>query len=342
MKTNNGFLSIIILIVVFVVLLLLFRHARDTSTQTSLPAANTQSPLLQDSRSVKQSQSLLPQRQTEGNKFSGLSMLSAMPIEFYGRVIDQDEKPLADVRVLGGTGSKTGFMQDETRNYETKTDKAGLFSFKGFKGDALIIDLKKTGYNFGSNSRRFFYSAIDPLRRRFTPDQKKPVTFQMWRVLGSEPLIYYRESFGRVPSDGTPIHFDLIKRKVVKSGGDLIVSVKWGARAEDSILFDWSATFSVPEGGIMEGGDNVMFQAPADGYQQQLEYKFAAAERKSAIKRTFYTASRNHQVYARIDFYLEINSVEESIISVGGAVWLNPKPGSRNLEYDPKKRVDGP
>ncbi len=114
------------------------------------------------------------QRQTEGGRFGDLATLSAVPIEFYGKVVDQEGKPLAGVEITGGTGSSTGFMQQETRSYKTTTDGNGLFTFGGFRGDALILELKKPGYNFESDRIRFHYSPMNRGVKRFTPERAIP------------------------------------------------------------------------------------------------------------------------------------------------------------------------
>jgi hypothetical protein len=269
---------------------------------------------------------------TNRDKFIGLSALSAASIEFYGKVVDQDSVPLQDVKVLAGTGSKSGFMQDETRSYETTTNAEGLFSFNGFKGDALIIDLKKTGYNFESDRRTFLYSAIDPQKRRFIADRHSPVVFQMWKSLGPEPLVHYEEYLGRAPSDGTPVRVDLVRGKLMKEGGDLLISVKWAPHSSpDSYLFDWSVALSAPAGGIREGGGDVMFVAPAEGYAESLRYDFPAAERQTELHRILYVVSRNRQIYSRVEISLQ-NQPGDSVTTVNARVWLNPKAGSRNLE----------
>jgi hypothetical protein len=281
------------------------------------------------------------QRQTEGSKFGGLAKFSAVPIEFYGKVIDQDGRPLAGVEVVGGTGSSTGFMQQETRSYTTATDSNGLFTFKGFRGDALVIDLRKAGYNFESDRVRFHYSPIDPNKKRFTPERGNPLVFQMWKSLGAEPLIHYNARSIQVPSDGTPVMIDLTKGKKVDAGGDLLISVTWGRRDDHgSYLFDWSAKVEVPEGGIIEGNGDIMFIAPAYGYRPGIEYHFAAADRHSVFARDYYVVSRNKEIYGRIRLSLQ-NQPGRSETDAGLRVWLNPF-GSRNLEYDPTKQVSVP
>jgi hypothetical protein len=69
-------------------------------------------------------------------------------------------------------------------SYTTATDANGLFSFQGFRGDALIIELKKGGYNFASDQNRFHYSPIDPDKKRFVPDRERPVLFGCGSQLG--------------------------------------------------------------------------------------------------------------------------------------------------------------
>jgi len=272
------------------------------------------------------------QRQTQGRKFGGLAALSASPIEFYGKVIDEGGKPLSGVEVIGSTGSTTGFMQQETRSYTTATDANGLFSFQGFRGDALIIELKKGGYNFASDQNRFHYSPIDPDKKRFVPDRERPVLFRMWKSIGAEPLINYYGRSVRISPDGTPVAIDLKKGAKTNGEGDLLVSVVWGPhRDPGSYAFDWSAKLEVPTGGILESTGDVMFLAPSEGYENSLEYHFSAHEKRGDLKRTFYIRSRNGTVFSRVEISLQNNPIDGDV-SATLRVQLNPRSGSRNLE----------
>lgn len=266
------------------------------------------------------------------SKFAELARISAAPIEFYGKVIDQDGLPLAGVTVTGGTGSSTGFMRQQTRSYKTVTGVDGTFDFSGFSGDALIIGLEKPGYNFASERNRFRYSAIDPDHKRFTPDRAKPVLFQMWKAFGAEPLVNYYGRSVNFPPDGTPAAIDLIRGAKVAEGGDLVVRVTWGPRVDPhSYAFDWSVQFDVPSGGLIESTGDVMFAAPREGYQKTLSYRIAAVERLSSFERTFYVKSREPSVYSRVAVSLQNNPMQKDV-GVTLRVKLNPRPGSRNLE----------
>jgi hypothetical protein len=273
-----------------------------------------------------------PQRQAEEAKSSRLPDVSSAPIEFYGRVIDQDGKPLPGVDVMAGTGSTTGFMQQETRNYTAVTDANGAFSFKGFRGDALIIELKKTGYNFASDRNRFHYSPIDPDKKRFTPNSNNPVVFQMWKSVGPEPLISYYGRSVHLPADGTPVLIDLRKGTKADTVGDLLISVTWEARGNPgSYAFAWSAKLEVPVGGIMESAGDVIFLAPVEGYRESLQYRFDAQEKQGNLERIFYIRSRNENLFSRVKISLQNNPLDGDVRATF-RVDLNPKPGSRILE----------
>ena len=270
--------------------------------------------------------------QHNGNKFDDLAALSAVPIEFYERVIDQDGQPLPGVKVIGGTGSTMSFMHQETRTYTTSTDANGLFSLAGFRGDALVIDLKKAEYNFASERNRFHYSPIDPDNRRFSPNRNNPIVFQMWKAIGPEPLISYYGQSVRIPTNGRPVMIDLENGTEANGEEDLLVSVTWGARPQkDSYAFEWSAKFEVPSGGILESAGDTMFMAPAEGYQRTLEYHFSAQDKEGSLERTFYIKSRNGTTFSRAKISVG-NDPRQGDATVTLRVQLNPRPGSRNLE----------
>lgn len=325
--------SLLVLLLVGSVVFLNRHPSPSQSIEGPLPpvASETPKPLTNKS----------PEQDIEGgNKFGALSTLSAAPIEFYGKVIDQDGNALPNVSVNGGTGSTTGFMHRETRVYTTSTDGGGLFSFADIQGDVLNIGLKKEGYNFESQRNTFHYSPIDPEKKRFTPERDNPVVFTMWKSAGPVALINYFGRSVRLPVDGTPVKVDLAKGEETKSGEDLLISVKWGARTDQgSYAFDWSAKIEAPEGGLIEGVGDAMFAAPLDGYRRSFEYHFKADQREGGVERIFYVKSRNGGAYSRVEISLQ-NVPTRGTARATLRVLMNPS-GSRNLERDPTKRVPG-
>ena len=261
------------------------------------------------------------------------------PIEFYGKVVDQDGQPLAGVQVTGEVIRPLAPFRQQEEKHITTTNINGLFGFQGLRGMLLWIALSKQGYNVSSTRQRFDYSEVEAGKNVFRPDRRRPVVFTMWKSVGAEPMICHSIVYYHVPVDGMPVPFDLETGKTVQEGGDLEIIVKWeqqgGMRSE---FYDWSATLRAVNGGLIVEGDSRMFLAPEKGYQQQLKYSFKAEDVNTAIPSTYYLQSRNGKNHARLEVFLN-NRRLENRASVRIRSWLNPS-GSRNLEYDPAKRIE--
>lgn len=273
--------------------------------------------------------------------FDNLRNLSLRPIDFYGKVVDQDGKPLFGVQVTGSVGRDVGFARAKGGDYFTSTDKAGCFKFEGLQGNGIGITLRKDGYNLGTKQRHFPYSLMVKDDQRHNPDRKTPVVFTMWKSLGAEPMISQWIDCYHIPVDGSPVHFDLETGKRVQEGGDLEIVVRWDLQngMRDG-FWNWSVKFAAMDGGIVEGGAEQMFIAPASGYRPYVEYTFTTEDRVEGRDGEYYLESRNGKNHARVKISLN-NARFESRASVIIRSWLNPS-SSRNLEYDPTKRIEVP
>src|SRR5205814_8129094 len=92
----------------------------------------------------------------------------------------------------------------------------------------------------------------------------------------------------------------------------------------------------VPNGGIQVRTDSFNFEAPETGYHDHEEISMAAdTPRWSPQGSGDYFVKLNTNVYARVTLQVLTNG--DRFITV--VSYLNPEPGSRNLEFDPKKQV---
>ena len=100
---------------------------------------------------------------------------------------------------------------------------------------------------------------------------------------------------------------------------------------------NWSARVSVAGGGIQTSTEEFPFTAPENGYQSSLTLDFETAKPGNWTEMyqggQFYVKTANGQ-YGRI----ELKAVPGKTF-MRYSFFLNPTPGSRNLEYDSKKRV---
>lgn len=258
-------------------------------------------------------------------------------IEFYGKVIDQFDTPLAGVEVSGQviyhTGSADGVVKPRTY-----TDSNGYFEIKGVKGRTLGFNLVKQGYQFMPEGDAFDYTELVPEEKRHHPDPRNPVVLKMWKLQGTEPLVHFERKYFPLPADGTPVQIDLNTGKQVATGGDLVLALNHvvlprGALPEPQ--FDWHARAEIAGGGLVESKQRLMYLAPDTGYASTLAIDMPATKPDwaNSITRDYYVRTRGN-LFGRVEVYLNANQRGYDPSYVMLQWWLNPKPGSRNLEVD--------
>jgi hypothetical protein len=109
-----------------------------------------------------------------------------MPISFYGRVVDENDRPIPTVKVefswtdLSSAGNSTS---------ATLSDSAGTFSLEGQAGRVLQVDVSKDGYYKPRNERlkSFDYAGFWESTYH-EPDPARPVIFHLRSKGKSEAL----------------------------------------------------------------------------------------------------------------------------------------------------------
>ncbi|MFL6519215.1 MAG: carboxypeptidase-like regulatory domain-containing protein [Chthoniobacterales bacterium] len=271
-----------------------------------------------------------------------LTTTSQQPITFYGKVIDQHGDPVVGAEVRGNVSISQAWMDQKWDEHFTTTDGSGLFQFAGLRGQELVVSPKKDGYEYKSNNAVFAYSSLTPDKERHRPDPAAPVVFKMWKQQGAEPLITGNKFFGITPN-GTPFTIDLKngrKNEGRQTEGDFVVSIKQPPQITDGSRFDWSFTIDAIDGGLLEVTDTQYpNEAPAAGYQLQISQELRASdpEWRDVVRKTLFVKSRNGNQFARASVEIRANYQGAAAFSVH--YFVNPSPGSRNLEYDPSKQA---
>jgi hypothetical protein len=251
-------------------------------------------------------------------------------IQFYGRVLDQNLQPVSDVKVFAAVIYNIG-TEGGTVRRQTTTDAKGDFSIDGLMGRTLDIGLSKEGFRYGNDNKSFHFTELVSETERYHPDAQNPVIFRMWKLVGPEPLIEYSETL-RIPNDGTFVRIDLRTGRVVTSGGDLLISIRYNQSGASK--FDWSASIQAPGGGVVDVGRPfaAMFAAPREGYLPTLEIEMQANESswRPSVQRSFYLRTQA-DYYGKI--YLDIGPNRADPFGLATIHWgFNPKVGSRVLE----------
>jgi len=253
------------------------------------------------------------------------------PQDFYGKVIDQHGEPVAGVTVTGSLIIDTGEDLKTKEIHTTQTDAEGLFQFTGGEGSEIAVVVNKAGYEMGDRGEGY----KGPVGKKTSPTDRAILT--MWKLKGAEPMVHTRIEVG-IPCDGTQRNFDLLTGHRVENGGDLTVSF---ARDPVDIVrgkpFDWKLILGVPEGGLLEIADLYPNEAPADGYQPNVQIDMPATTNKWTpdFNGSYYLESRGEKIFGRVTVRLTGN-YEPPPTHFEIDAYLNPA-GSRNLEIDSSK-----
>jgi hypothetical protein len=250
----------------------------------------------------------------------------------YGKVIDQNGQPVAQVDVTAGLMvldlNKPYLERPE--NHKTQTDTNGLFEFTGLRGSGLGASVSKQGYEINGAGMK------GAVGQQSSPTDR--VTFTMWKLRGAEPMISSRFD-SRVPYDGTSATFNLeTARKVTNGVSDLRITLLRTPlkirRGRDR--YDWTAKIEIINGGLLEERDAYPNFAPKDGYQSSFNFSMSSnsVPWNGELSRKFYFKSAKEQ-YGRLSIDLSTDS-ERPETGVTIAAWLNPS-GSQNLEIDQSK-----
>src|ERR1022692_346220 len=253
-------------------------------------------------------------------------------IRFYGKVLDQDEMPVAGADV-GFKWNRMNAINNEMESGEAgaKTDGGGLFSLEEQKGGQLAVTVSKPGYySLGENRSMFEYA--QPYSGNFyIPDPNYPVVFHLRKKGNGVALITSRsgtrDDFGlSIPIDGAPIKVDLLQRNT--GVGPLEISQLKPDPKLWKQASEWSFRMEIPDGGFVEYHEEFPFEAPETGYQpiMQLNFQNNQTNWSDGVKSDYYIRFGNPPLYGRLHL--------ETFIDEKGArltYAINPD-GKRNLE----------
>lgn len=126
-------------------------------------------------------------------------------IDFYGRVLDQNDKPAPNVTVtvlLDTVSPDPATFFSARKDIQVKTDEQGFFEYHGF-GEKIFVSVhSQEGYErtTGLNPSEFQYGgAPGAVFTKHIPDKNKPVVFRVRKKEEPVPLIFKYYSNDRFP-----------------------------------------------------------------------------------------------------------------------------------------------
>lgn len=277
---------------------------------------------------------------------------AGVPITFYGKVADQDGRPVPGAHIRAVCLSPRLPRLEETARaphalsagdaieVEAWSGEDGAFQFAGITGSALAIEsVDKEGFAWSRHDEHVFCYRPGTSMVVHSPDMQSPVTYHLWRRGKPAELVCF-DLRTRIACDGTAATFDLLKGCPVTSGGDLRVSLsrKSGPIEGRETGCAWEIAIASVDGGVMAAADQFAPFAPEEGYQPAMTLRVAPDDPGWTPDKSvgLYLKSRGGACYGHVVVRLRLGSDGPttgcSILS-----FINPA-GERNLEPTPGRR----
>jgi hypothetical protein len=258
-----------------------------------------------------------------------------MPIEFYGKVVDQFGQPVAGAEVELNWTTVVGPIPDPKKSIYTSSD--GRFEVTGIQGNGITISVYKDGYIRTHDWTQSFEYAAFYKNDFHVPDPNNPVIFRLQKLMGAEPM-YKFLPYGDIIAGRTPLILNVEQGKVAAQG-DLAFSIVLGTET-NRYGSDFTVTVKGLNGaGFVFSDEEFLFKAPEIGYQSTRLINIKADDPKYSPfqKLRFYVRTGTGK-YAAVEARVNLWNNWEGA-SFSAIVYFNPS-GSRNLEFDQNKQIN--
>jgi len=255
-----------------------------------------------------------------------------MPINFYGRVIDQDDQPIEGAQIKFSWTDTTG-----NSKHQTISDGEGFFELRNRTGKVLTVRVEKEGYlTLGSKGGAGFEYAAFFEGHYHTPDLDNPVIFRLEKELEAEPLIRHRQST-RLSYDEGSYFYDLetgriSQQQATNRPGLRLTMIR--SQSAQGQPFDWTWQVQGVNAVIQSTEEQFPQLAPQNGYTNQWQLSKTANsdtfQKHGKVRLYINTANGK---FGRADLELGHPNQRDLGPRIVIESYLNPS-GSNILAYD--------
>lgn len=178
------------------------------------------------------------------------------PINFYGRVVDENGEPVA--------GASADFVWTDispngSSEAHTTSDSVGFFSLLNGAGKRLQVTVSKQGYYTPKGEKLSSFEYANPGDGLFKPDQGNPRVFHLRKKDGGADLV--RQEKEITVGVGKVASLQLDRQTELQV--ELLTNAPMYAK-------QWAAHVTIVNGGIQPALDEFPFEAPLEGYQTEM------------------------------------------------------------------------
>jgi hypothetical protein len=271
-------------------------------------------------------------QQTTNGFIEQIKPVWQVPIDFYGKVVDESNNPVAGAGIqFTWNQSPTEIITGGDDTKTTSSDTDGLFALHGVHGPGLSVQVSKRGYYaLRDNPWAFSYS----ISGHFSPDPLNPIIFHLRKKGQGEPLIHiagiglHTMRDFLLAADGKPTEISLLDGRLTPEGqGDLRVEFQAGPPLDNfPSRITWQCQVTVPDGGLVQTDEEFPFLAPENGYQTSDAWSITGTNWTETLNKQYYVKLRNGD-FGRVN--LRIIGTTRPYFRMES--FLNPS-GSQNLE----------
>lgn len=297
------------------------------------------------------------EREAAENKMSRLQVAiqrADRVILFYGRVLDQNDQPVAGADVslsIQKFSFNMSAMFSQAKDFKVKTDSEGNFMVSGESGRSLYVEtIQKEGTEFlfkQNKNRGFNYDSSDG-QKYHIPDKANPVIFRIRKKTQTPTFLLSQNALNIKSGAAEPgraggydfinnHRLDDVGRRVFNSN-PVFPDIQLQARFNTNDA-TWMVVLSPGDnkGGIILS-EQMLYEAPETGYQPEVAftpenpYVVTTKENKNrapAKTKYIYLRSREPAIYTRIE--IKSASADKDGVYLSGESVTNPY-GDRNLE----------
>lgn len=334
-------LSIVFAVIIAVLFSIVFwklSKKRQSSFQNEAhpeSVIETEKPSVIDRNSIEQKKRDYAKKQAEEMEI-GIQQAN-VPIEFWGKVIDQDSKPIEGVNIQYRIQQPRVIWDSHSAVMSITTDSIGGFHITGEKGSSFSFEsFRKDGYRTAAGQGMTIAYSYGSAKH--TPDKSNPKVYTLIKEDKIQGLVFFSRQL-LLAWDGVPVRYNLRTGKF-DSLGEIEITARRGKIEGDGrqARYDWSYRIQAIKGGIIEALREEAYIAPENGFEDFWECGCLATDPKWGIAKSnvhliFRLANGN---YGRLE--LDVDAGVKSKISGRISSYLNPS-GGRLLEYDSRRKI---
>ncbi len=255
-----------------------------------------------------------------------------MPLNFYGMVVDEQNKPVAGAAVSLQWNTVTGPLAPSgTLEKHITSDDNGLFKLLGESGKCLGIRVEKDGYyTLPQGNGWFSFEYANPSSDYYyQPNPNTPVIFHL---LSKKKGVTLVSKSLKIPVDPQHLQLgvDLMSGQIIPNGSLQININNPNLSGRQPVRFPWSVKVTLTNGGFFETKDMLPFQAPDQGYVADLNFDYTNPKDpawRGLVNQKYYFHLTGNNIFGVILIYADCDGR-----SVHLSYAYNPTPGDRNLE----------